>query len=211
VTKSSQRDPRRRRPKGEATEILFRDAARVVFARDGYLKARIEDIAAQAGRSPGSFYNYFDSKEELLAALAEDFHEGNRAALSDLRKSGAPPDQFLRAAIALWIANYRDQTAAMSGVFQASMVEEEFRQMWTSIRDEAVGMIASMIARAQAEGKCPGLDPALAGSALSSMLEHSCYVWFHQGADGTWTEAQVERAVDTMSTMWYHAIYWEPD
>jgi AcrR family transcriptional regulator len=204
------RSPRRRRPKGEHTETLFRDAARVVFARDGYLKSRIEDIAAEAGRSPGSFYNYFDSKEDLLAVLAEDFHTHNRAALAVLRKSGVPADEFLRGAIATWISNYRAHIAEMAGVFQASMVEDDFRQLWSSIRAEAIGMIAGGVTRAQSEGKCPGLDPLLAASALSSMLEHFCYVWFHQGGDRIGVEFDERRAVDTLAALWYHAVYWDP-
>ena len=46
----------------------------MVFARDGYLNAKISDIAAEAGRSPASFYNYYDTKADLLIALAEEFH-----------------------------------------------------------------------------------------------------------------------------------------
>jgi len=64
-------DDAKRRAKGEQTELKFRAAAREVFSRDGYLKARIEDIAAAAGRSPASFYNYFDSKEAVLLALTD--------------------------------------------------------------------------------------------------------------------------------------------
>ena len=60
--------------KGRQTDAAFRDAARVVFARDGYLNAKISDIAAAAGRSVASFYNYYDTKADLLIALAEEFH-----------------------------------------------------------------------------------------------------------------------------------------
>lgn len=61
--------------KGRETDAAFRDAARAVFARDGYLNARISDIAAEAGKSVASFYNYYDTKAALLVALAEEFHE----------------------------------------------------------------------------------------------------------------------------------------
>ena len=35
--------------KGQATDEAFKDAARLVFARDGYLNAKISDIAEAAG------------------------------------------------------------------------------------------------------------------------------------------------------------------
>ncbi len=41
------------------------DAAALEFAREGYEKANIKNIADRAGVSKGSLYDYFDSKEEL--------------------------------------------------------------------------------------------------------------------------------------------------
>ena len=49
--------------------VPLRDA-REVFERDGFLTARISDIAAQAGLSQGSFYHYFDSKEQIFREVA---------------------------------------------------------------------------------------------------------------------------------------------
>ncbi len=41
------------------------DAAALEFAREGYEKANIKNIADRAGVSKGSLYDYFDSKEDL--------------------------------------------------------------------------------------------------------------------------------------------------
>ena len=97
--------PRGARPekatrKGRQTDEAFREAARLVFARDGYLNAKISDIAAQAGRSVASFYNYYDTKADLLIALAEEFHaEATQMAILPYRSGLAPPD-VLREAVA---------------------------------------------------------------------------------------------------------------
>ena len=74
-----------------------------MFARDGYLNAKISDIAA-ACWSVASFYNYYDTKADLLIALAEEFHaeasqlaalpyralSGEEALRERLPASGAP-------------------------------------------------------------------------------------------------------------------------
>ena len=54
--------------KGERTRARLIDAAREVFERDGFLTARIADIASTAGLSQGSFYHYFESKEDFGVA-----------------------------------------------------------------------------------------------------------------------------------------------
>src|SRR5216683_7674628 len=56
-------------------------AARRVFERDGFVTARITDIADEAGLAHGSFYSHFRSKEDALAAVfgevgAEMLHPG---------------------------------------------------------------------------------------------------------------------------------------
>jgi AcrR family transcriptional regulator len=43
------------------------EAATSVFAREGYLEANVEDIAAAAGVAPTAIYYHFGGKEELFA------------------------------------------------------------------------------------------------------------------------------------------------
>jgi AcrR family transcriptional regulator len=50
--------------RGRRTQAAIDAAARTVIARKGILATTIADIAAEAGRSAASFYNYYDSKEE---------------------------------------------------------------------------------------------------------------------------------------------------
>ena len=54
----------RTRPAGRVDEIL--DAAVAVFEQVGFHRARMADIAAIAGISPGLLYQYAESKEALL-------------------------------------------------------------------------------------------------------------------------------------------------
>ena len=52
--------------KGVETRARLLTAAKEVFERDGFLDARISDIVERAGLSHGSFYHYFESKEEVF-------------------------------------------------------------------------------------------------------------------------------------------------
>ena len=55
--------------KSERTRSDLLCAAETIFARDGFEASRIEDIAAEAGRSRGAFYANFDNKTEVFLAL----------------------------------------------------------------------------------------------------------------------------------------------
>ena len=63
----------------QRTETTTRDllaAAETVFVRDGYERAQIETIAAEAGRTRGAIYAHFKSKEDIFFALMETKAQG---------------------------------------------------------------------------------------------------------------------------------------
>lgn len=71
MTLRSKRRRIAKRPEDRRRELL--DAAVKVFTGKGIAAATVSDIAQAAGVAKGTFYLYFDSKEQLLAALRERF------------------------------------------------------------------------------------------------------------------------------------------
>ena len=59
----------RRERRKERTRRALLDVALACFAKQGISGTRIEDITAQADLGKGAFYNYFPSKDDLVAAL----------------------------------------------------------------------------------------------------------------------------------------------
>ncbi len=64
---AAERELRQNRSRQRSEEIL--SAALRVFAREGVAKARISDIAAEAGIPAPSLYGYYENKEELAYAI----------------------------------------------------------------------------------------------------------------------------------------------
>ena len=59
------RSPERKQDRSKRTEQQILKAALRVFARDGISRSRIADIAAEAGISASTLYEYYKSKEDL--------------------------------------------------------------------------------------------------------------------------------------------------
>lgn len=192
--------------KGQQTEQLIKAAARTVFKRDGYLNARMTDIADEAGKSPGTLYNYFDNKREILHAMLEDF-------LNRVLEDGNPDPQgvytaeSLRSAVAVFWRTYTEFIPELVGITHAAAVEDEFLHAWMQIREVGVRQIAGRIKVLQREGTTdPSVDPYVAASALSSMLEHSCYLWLGMNVQGVGRPESDDQAIDTITYLWSRAL-----
>lgn len=90
--------------KREQTKVQNRqailDAAREVFGELGYETATVRDIIRRTGLAAGTFYNYYRSKEEVFAALADDGARRFGPILKELRgRHHGDFETFARAAI----------------------------------------------------------------------------------------------------------------
>jgi AcrR family transcriptional regulator len=75
------RKPRKPQERTAVTRDLLLRAAERVFARVGYEKAQVEEIADAAGFSKGALYAHFKSKEELFLGLYKEKTAGYQAKL----------------------------------------------------------------------------------------------------------------------------------
>lgn len=85
------------------------DAAMRCFARNGYNRTSMRDIAKDAGVTTGAIYAHFSGKEALIAALAERFKAMRSNALRPDPESGTP--HSLRAALQAHTAYLDDEAA----------------------------------------------------------------------------------------------------
>lgn len=91
--------PVRRQARGERRIAEILDAALALFAEVGYEAASTNRIAARAGISPGSLYQFFANKEAiaeaLSARLAERMGAAHAAAFDGADVAGLPLDDLL--------------------------------------------------------------------------------------------------------------------
>jgi AcrR family transcriptional regulator len=210
-TVSEQPTRRTRLPtnRGRRTQAAIDAAARTVIARKGILATTIADIAAEAGRSTASFYNYYDSKEAMVREWALRFRdEVNQRALPVIRHGLSDREQAQQAAAAHW-HTYRNRLAEMISVSQLAMINDDFAQYWVDICAIPTSFITEMVRRAQAQGYCAGDDPQLIAVAIVAMLNQFCYLQLAGTGSSPAAAPDDQACINTLANIFYRAIYYK--
>ncbi len=193
--------------RGRATQAAIDAAARTVIARKGVLAATVADIAAEAGRSTASFYNYYDSKEAMVRVWAQRFRdEATDRAQGATRHGLSDADRVHEAAAAHW-HTYRHRLAEMIGVSQLAMVNDDFARYWEQMCAVPTEYITDMVVRAQQQGHCPDDEPRLLAQAIVSMLNQFCYLQLAGRSGGHEGDVDDEACIRTLSHIFYRAIF----
>jgi AcrR family transcriptional regulator len=91
-------------PAGDARREQLLAVALTVFARHGYRKTSMDDIAQAAGVSRQGLYLHFETKEDLFrAAVHHSIRKAHVAVAAALEAPGEPLEQRLLTAFDAWI------------------------------------------------------------------------------------------------------------
>ncbi len=177
-------------------------AARTVFERAGYADARLADITAEAGMSAGSFYTYFNSKEEVLAAVLEGLQTEMLHAARDGDSHADTPAAVIEASNRAYLRSYERNAQLMRLLEEVSDINPEFRELRRRRSEAFINRNARGIAELQRTGFAdPQLDPYLSAKALSLMVSR---VAFQELVAGE--AADVDHLVATLTRLWVNAL-----
>jgi AcrR family transcriptional regulator len=184
-----------------------------VFERDGFLTARIADIAIGAGMSQGSFYHYFDSKEQIFREVA-DAQEQRLTAPPDASPDGAArttttgsdtdsPRAVIGDANRRYFERYRTAAGLMGVIEQVSRYDEQVNAARFATMQHFVVRAERSIRRLQREGLADRkLDATIAADALGAMVARFAELWLVQG----YRDYEFEEAVDQLTRLWANAL-----
>ena len=85
----------RREQTKAANRAAILDAAREVFAEQGYEAASVRDIIRRTELASGTFYNYFPDKDAIFVALIEEAGEQARRRVRAARRSARTASEFV--------------------------------------------------------------------------------------------------------------------
>jgi len=168
---------RARRAREKRRQELL-DAATTVFARKGYWKASISDIIETAGVARGSFYRYFQSKQQIFVAIVDQFREEEKLLVQQLDKLSISPQEHdfqkrVRIGIRSWLEFYfRNLDAAKIVVQDANMIDPGAARKREDLRRSVRAALTRMILSRQESGLYHRrISPDMAAHFLLGMFD----------------------------------------
>jgi AcrR family transcriptional regulator len=178
-------------------------AAREVFERDGYVRARITDISAAAGLAHGSFFSHFRGKDDVLAAVLGQIEDEMLHPGPSLASPGSNVVARIEAANRAYLEAYQRHASLMALLEQLATVDDAFLRIRLERTRAFVDRNARLIRDLQRDGHAdPELDPDITAVAISSMVSRTAYATFVLG----WKSVELDRLIDTLTRLWVNAL-----
>jgi AcrR family transcriptional regulator len=188
----------RERKKSE-TRRAIADAALALALERGPHAVTVDDIAAAAGISPRTVFNYFATKEEAILGLDPDRRRDLLERLAD-RPAGEAPLEALRVA-------FQDTTTEGSGAVawrtRARLARDHpqlhsaYLASFASLEDELTAVLAERLGVDPAREPLPRLAVTIALTAMRVAVDHALAAGRSEQADLT---AAVDAAFAAVAT-----------
>ena len=190
----------------ETKTNLILDAALKVFSSRGFHDTRLEDIAAAAGFSKASLYNYYEDKEDIFLSLAIREYIRLSEILKEIIESTGFFEERLRRligaifkifgdhfAIFLTISNFR--TVNILNLERLSEHHEKRALMFKSLHDRISDPIISLIASARKSGEIHcSVDDTVIARYIGALLRSILIEWKIAGRMGN-TQDEIEQMI----------------
>ena len=162
-------------------------AATSVIARSGVRGLRVEEVAGEAGVSPGLLYYHFDSRAGLIAATLERAAARAPSARITEADGSDPGLEVVRAALLAELdasAEVRDNAVVWGEISATAVFDSAVREglvhAWANWRDAVAAGIEAGIGDGSVR---PDVDPVRAADRLISLVDGLCTRWLSQTLD----------------------------
>jgi AcrR family transcriptional regulator len=190
--------------RGRRTRAQLVSAAKAVFERIPYADTRVADITAEARVSTGTFYTYFDSKEEVFYEVAAEVYA--EMAQSGLLNLAAIDDDPLEE-ISRMVRRYYLTCLRNRGIAQAHEHAALTDPRVARLRRDTVVAGVKQFERWNRELQIRGIADPTIDSWTTSMALHVLVVrvcYDHLLASGN--ENELDALVETVTHIWARTV-----
>ena len=184
----------------------IKQAARDLLATHRYADISVAAILAESGAAKGSFYFYFASKEDLLAALVREAVAGGLGAaeLWTGTATTTDPVEAVRDGVAAGAHLWRQQAPVLRAIVEASGTDSGLDALWRNQMDMFTqAALARLDGDQESAAWLAGRDPFPIVAALTWLGERVYYL----AATQTPPFDTEQAVIDVLTDAWALALY----
>ena len=191
------------------TEQRLVQAAYIVFAAKGYVRATVQDIIARAGCSRGAFYLYFRSTDDVFERVVTMVVDELVAATR--QRTGRTLRERVDAGNMRYLEIFALHRGVMRALAEAAYVNPRIAQTQARLRSAYLRRVRDHLARQAAAGHCQPIDADAATLALGMMVEGAAQAWVVTGLEPFERPLELQRVCTQITDIWCRAIYLDAD
>ena len=168
---------RRERRRAETRDRIIR-AALCLFSERGVATTTVEDITNEADVGKGTFFNYFPSKEHILAHLCQLQMGKIRELVSRSIHSPEPMDRVLHELALILIEQFSHSPALVQSILAAALSSQSAREMMVDDLEKDRAVLAKLMTARQKRGEIrDDSSPRELALAFQRMLFGTTVLW----------------------------------
>ena len=158
------------------------DAAVELFIANGFHKTTTRQIAAAAGFSIGSLYEYVASKEDILDLVCDAIHAEMETGMADAMRHGSQEDNPLAAVIRAYLMVCDRMNDHILLIYQETQsLPHKWRRVVLESEVRITGLFTRALAQLMGDGKIP-----LLSEAATDLVAHNIAVIGHMWTFRRW-------------------------
>jgi AcrR family transcriptional regulator len=179
-------------PKPDVTEERKEQiiqAATTAFARSGFSKTRMDDIAKESGLSKGALYLYFKSKDEIFGGILDTFFQRELKLIAQLADDQSmAPREKMKKLTEIIVEDLDRMKFAMPIFFEfwsMSFRRKSVRAIFQAYMRNFMELMVPLVEDGIASGDFRDVDAYDISLAYGSLIEGSMVIWSYdpEGVD----------------------------
>lgn len=158
------------------------ESAMTVFAKKGFNKTRMSDIADETGVSKGTLYLYFKSKDAIIRSILETIFGRELTQSRKLKDLNQPPAEKINLLAQSMISDLKKMKPLLSLYFEfmaLAMRQEVVRTVIQETFQEFTEIIENLIHQGIENGDFRSVNVKDAALAVGAILEGTLLLWVY--------------------------------
>ena len=159
----------REKKEGKRSDIL--NAATIIFSRDGYHQAKVENIARMAGIGKGTIYLYFESKRHLFYCMMKEVFDFFIESLYEKIQHEEDLEEALKT-IMQFTFNFLDKNKDMANLIinRPGSIDEDMQQWIAAQKNRIIQFLAQIVEKYETSSNNELRNPVLAAHCFLGAL-----------------------------------------